>query len=164
MHNHSYTSRRVSFVLAAAALCFIEGCGGDSGPERPTVAPVKGTVNYQGQPLAGATVSFYGPGSGVPSTGVSNEQGVFELTTYEQGDGAPIGENTVTVTKFEGGADSTSAGDPMQIIQGGAPPTTAGTPPPLKALVPEHYGNTVTTPLKVTVEEGKENTPTLNLD
>jgi hypothetical protein len=158
----SQVAKRLVAGAVVAALSMV-GCGG-SESEKPGVAPVKGTVFFKGAPLAGATVSFYGPGSGVPSTGTSNEQGEFELTTFTPGDGAPIGENVVTVTKYEGSSAAPSAGDPASIITGGAPPTTTPGSGGPKSVLPEHYGNVISTPLKITIEADKTNTPKLELN
>ena len=78
------------------ALPSLAGCGGHRGPE---MAPASGVVTYQGQPLEGATVRFAGP-AGRPSTGTTNVEGRFELSAFEPGDGAVVGENIVTITKY----------------------------------------------------------------
>lgn len=160
--------QRECFLSAARTLCagamllMMLGCGG-SGPEHPAVGKVKGKVLFKGEPLAGATITFYGPGSGIASTGVSNDAGEFELTTYETGDGAPVGENTVTVSKYEGG--EVASIDPTKMAAGGPDVSmTPGSTKPPKSVIPEHYSNVASTPLKVTIEADKENTPTLELN
>jgi len=59
---------------------------------------VKGTVTFQGSPLAEADVAFT-PKGGRPATGRTDTAGQFTLTTFKTNDGAMIGEHTVTVCK-----------------------------------------------------------------
>ena len=70
-------------LLALVALC-LSGCGSSEGY---TLVPVSGTITLDGQPLAGASVSFQrsggeatvGPGSGA----VTDASGKYELKTAE---------------------------------------------------------------------------------
>ena len=67
------------------------------------VHPVTGKVTVNGQPAAGAEVVFYGAtddltGKGtVAPYGIADENGAFELRSYEPGDGAPAGKFKVTI-------------------------------------------------------------------
>ena len=54
------------------------GCGSESG-----LAPVKGRVLMNGQPLAGAAVMFHPAGGGTPATGVTDSNGDFEMETSQ---------------------------------------------------------------------------------
>lgn len=74
------------------------GCGAAD------MAPVKGRVLCNGKPVREAAVTFSPiPTSakdmepGKPSTGFSEEDGTFVLSTYKNFDGAHVGENNVTV-------------------------------------------------------------------
>jgi hypothetical protein len=60
--------------------------------------PVKGTVTFQGSPLAEADVAFT-PTGGRPATGRTDAAGRFTLTTFRTNDGAMTGEHIVTVCK-----------------------------------------------------------------
>jgi hypothetical protein len=68
---------------------------------RPKVYPVAGKVLHKGQPAAGARVVFHPSGVADPQAlrplATVGPDGSFALTSYEQGDGAPLGEYTVTV-------------------------------------------------------------------
>ncbi len=85
------------FVLAA-------GCSSGGDVEgRVKVYPVSGAVKVGGQPASGARVVFYGatpeltgPGTVSPAA-IADENGVFQLQSYEPGDGAPAGSFNVTV-------------------------------------------------------------------
>lgn len=72
------------------------GCGSDL----PATAPVRGTVLLDGEPLTrfdNAAVLLT-PRGGRMASGVIDEDGAFELSTYEPGDGAPVGPADVTVS------------------------------------------------------------------
>ena len=85
------------FLVAGVALC-LPSCG--SG--RKAVYQVHGQVFAKnGQPAADAFVVFHPVDAAdgdahIPSAYV-NEDGSFSLTTYTQGDGAPVGEYIVTI-------------------------------------------------------------------
>jgi len=83
-------------ALAIAALASTSVC---SGPARLAVFPVKGRVLFNGQTAPGATLAFHPKGSpdAPHPRGTVDPQGNFNLTTYEPGDGAPLGEYLVTV-------------------------------------------------------------------
>jgi len=85
--------QRASAGLALALLLII-GCGRGT----PLTMPVKGTVTFQGSPLAEADVAFT-PKGGRPASGRTDAAGRFTLTTFRTNDGAMIGEHTVTVCK-----------------------------------------------------------------
>ncbi|MEX1229521.1 MAG: carboxypeptidase-like regulatory domain-containing protein [Planctomycetaceae bacterium] len=138
-------SQRLTWIACGLfALC---GCGGSDAPE---LAPVKGTVNYQGKPVENASVTFT-PAKGTPASGQTNAEGVFTLTSLGR-DGAAVGENVVTITKMEGeaGAVSNAGRD--------APPQI-----PQVSLVPAKYAHPEKSGLKETVEAGKDNDFTFDL-
>jgi hypothetical protein len=118
------------------------GCGGAGSP-----VAVKGMVKLDGNPLAGATVTFMPTGdSGRPATGETDRNGVFHLTSLRKDDGAFPGDYRVVVTKIQ-------AIDPP-------PPTNSGEPDAVlkhyqslksqkrTALLPSLYGSYATTPLR----------------
>jgi len=69
---------------------------------QPQVFPVSGTVILDGQPLAGASVTF-SPSTEQSSAAaaMTNDAGEFELTTFKPRDGAAAGSYRVSITKFE---------------------------------------------------------------
>jgi hypothetical protein len=84
----------LALVLALAA-----GCG--SRPQSPIpLSEVKGTVNYKGQPLAKGTISFM-PVGGTNTASGEIENGVYSLSTFVKGDGAPPGDYKVAVSAWE---------------------------------------------------------------
>jgi uncharacterized GH25 family protein len=89
---------RIRLLAVALVAGLAAGCGG------PTVAPVKGRVIYNGQPVKEAAVTFSPAGpadkleTGKPGTGFTDENGYFELSTFKKYDGALVGTHTVHVT------------------------------------------------------------------
>jgi hypothetical protein len=83
-------------------LATLAGCSQpDDG--RIEVYPVTGKVTVNGAPAAGAEVVFYGAtpelkGPNVaPPEGMTDENGEFQLRTYDADDGAPAGTFNVSV-------------------------------------------------------------------
>jgi hypothetical protein len=89
---------RARFLAAALIASLAAGCGG------PTMAPVKGRVLYNGEPVKEAAVTFSPAGpaekleTGKPGTGFTDENGYFELSTFKTYDGAIVGTHSVHVT------------------------------------------------------------------
>jgi 3',5'-cyclic AMP phosphodiesterase CpdA len=99
---------------------------GVSTANRKPVHPVRGTVHFDGTPLAGGTVSFYPIPLDKKKPTKSGDaliepDGSFVLSTYTANDGSPVGEFIVTVTGVG---------------------------------VPEKYGKPETSDLRVTVKTG----------
>jgi hypothetical protein len=82
-------SPTVGLTLLFVALA---GCGSDG----PQMAPVRGRVTLDGQPLPEASVVFQAPGT-APSGGYTDKSGNYELI-YKRGvKGALIGMHRVTI-------------------------------------------------------------------
>jgi hypothetical protein len=105
--------------LLLASCVLLAGC---SGSGRPALAPVRGTVTYKGQPVAGAAVVFLCDGAPRLAVGTTDERGEYQLTTYEPNDGAMIGNHVVTVKKKNAGAEAadTDAGATGEALHGEA--------------------------------------------
>lgn len=67
-----------------------------AGCQNSDFADVRGTVTFDGEPLAGATVQFQ-PADGSPSYAVTEADGSFRLMYSATQAGAEIGEHTVRV-------------------------------------------------------------------
>ena len=81
-------------AVLGLVLLLIAGCSRGT----PLTMPVKGTVTFQGSPLAEADVAFT-PAGGRPATGRTDAAGGFTLTTFKANDGAMVGQHIVTVCK-----------------------------------------------------------------
>jgi hypothetical protein len=115
---------RAAFTLTATALLatFAVGCSGED-DGRQEVFPVTGKITVSGSPIAGATVSYAPKGDQPVAVGKTDDKGVYELTTYEYGDGAAAGDYEVLVTKT---VQKSNESDPDQVhaameAGGGAP-------------------------------------------
>lgn len=89
---------RTGSVAAASAVLWLAGCfGGDDGPE---LGDVSGTVTLDGEPLAGATVTFTPVETdiGGPSIAQTDEDGYYELRFSISKFGAAVGEHVVQIT------------------------------------------------------------------
>lgn len=73
------------------------GCSGSS--ETPPLGLVTGVVMMNGEPLAGAEVSFV-PAKGRPSYSLTTADGKYDLIYVDKVHGALIGEHTVRITTF----------------------------------------------------------------
>src|SRR5262249_49705990 len=60
------------------------------------LAPVQGTVTLEGKPLAKGTIRFESTGHR-PATGQILNGEIVELTTYQTGDGVPVGAHKVAI-------------------------------------------------------------------
>lgn len=80
---------KVGLILLVLALA---GCDGND----TQMAPVRGRVTLDGQPLPDTSIVFQAPGM-APSGGYTDKNGDYELI-YKRGvKGAPIGLNQVTI-------------------------------------------------------------------
>lgn len=138
---------------------FLIGCGGGD-DNRPTVVAAGGTVALDGQPLPDAKVVLIPISQSRPAAyAVSDADGTFALTTFEQGDGAVPGEYLVTVTKQQ-------AENPMTTEESAAYFARTGTPPPAPTfvdLIPAQYRDAASSGLKVQVEPDGKNRFVLEL-
>ncbi len=93
---------RVSVAVMGVVLaaCALAGCAKKRPGEVP-VYPVKGRVTYKGEPMPHAVVTFFPAGQpfaqALKPRATADEDGYYELTTYELKDGAPEGEYGVIV-------------------------------------------------------------------
>lgn len=139
-------------------ICLIAGCGGGAA-DRPKTVPVSGTVVYNGQPLEGATVSFWCEGAPRAATGLTDKDGKFKLSMFAFNDGAIPGVNKITVSKAE--ASGQAAGpspeemlrNPSALAQASQQRMQDKGGAAAKPLVPAKYGSQTSTPLKETVNE-----------
>ena len=90
------SSPRLLGLLLAWFVASTLGCG----PGGPTPIPVTGRVTLDGKPVADAAVGLMPVAGGPMASGVTDAQGVFELSTVNK-PGAMPGEHAVTVTKVE---------------------------------------------------------------
>lgn len=74
------------------------GCGGSAGPE---LAPAQGTVTLNGQPLAGARVTFVSQQEGGSvGVGTTDAEGHYEISFTAKRMGAMVGPTLVRISKM----------------------------------------------------------------
>ena len=147
---------RYLMILLLATLP-LSGCSGSSEDkwtkQRPETIPAGGSVTFKGEPLEGATVVFRSNGAQPQAAvGRTDKEGKFQLRTFEDGDGAVPGEQTVTITcvKSEGPAEGTNLDEANVVIKE-------------ISLIPEKYGDPAKSGLKATVVPEQENQFTFDL-
>ena len=137
---------RTSLVVVIVVAAALGGCGGAS--DAPALGRVTGTVTYLGQPLANATVVFLPERPGVRSaSGITDQNGRFELMSDIPGDGAVLGKHRVTIT-------ARAPDQPLTAEQQLALQSTGISPPPAKALIPEKFFRFDTSGLTAEVKSG----------
>ncbi len=137
-------------LLSLLSLTFFVGCGGGGGEDqwtkdRPKVVPVSGTVTYKGEVVEGADVVFRSAGQKNPAYALTDAEGRFELTTFDQGDGAVPGSHQVRISKIV--VEQPEIKDPEGII----PPTKE------ENHLPAKYNDFEKSKLTATVQEEGEN-------
>lgn len=161
-----------NLLLLLAAISFL-GCSSGG----PAMAPVSGVVTYKGAPVEGAVVSFTSADAPRGSSGTTDAQGIYKLSTFGEFDGAPLGSFRVSVIKLDPAAKPDSAMKTTEIkadqpLPGGgtpklettlpgagagmmpSPPGASAGPP---SLLPAKYADPGKSGLTAKVEAGKEN-------
>jgi hypothetical protein len=115
----------------------------------PKLGKVQGKVTYQGKPLGSGRVVFTpaegkGGESGHGASGQIESDGSYEMTTFNTGDGAILGQHIVTVMVPEKAGESAKP-DKYSQIKYVLP----------KNLTPAKYATADKSPLRCTVVEGK---------
>lgn len=138
---------RSCLLWSAIVVIGLLGCS--SGVKSPVCYPVHGKVTSKGKPLADAVVVLHRIGGDVEGNqkpmAVAKADGIFELTTYSSGDGAPPGEYAITV-------------ELRALTTGGEEPIRNG-----PNTLPPKYAKPETSGLKFTVIEGENEIPPIEL-
>jgi hypothetical protein len=144
--------------MLVVVLGLLGGCSRNSG--RPETAPVTGRITYRGEPVRGATVAFIGERAPRFGSGLTDDDGRFQISTFENGDGAVLGKHLVTVTK----ADASSSTDVP--VDKSLSPEERGRATeeaferalqrgPLRSLLPKKYSDPNTTDIRLEVLPGE---------
>lgn len=148
-------------IAGSAFVLLVAGCTwlGCKGSDRPATYPVRGTVTYHGQPLVDAAVTFMADGASRAAVGKTDQAGSFQLTTYEQHDGAVPGSHVITVKKY----DSEPPSPPVASADGSVDPAAeanytaamARWQMTAKLAVPQKYTDRKTSDLRREVMAGE---------
>jgi hypothetical protein len=96
--------RLVGFILLCCGVALVSapGCGGSSAAAKTHKVSGKVTTT-DGAPAKGVTVGFTGTGSkAFQSSGTTGDDGSYQLSTFEDNDGAPEGDYTVGISDAGG--------------------------------------------------------------
>jgi hypothetical protein len=139
---------RTALVAAAVLAALAAGCGPSNGVP---VARARGTITYKGKPVAKAAVAFLPEKPGVvPALATTDENGTFRLSTYGNGDGAPVGWCRVAISL-------TGPPPPLPPHLEKAEAAAETLRMPGKPLIPPKYFLPDTSKLRAEVVAGKDN-------
>lgn len=133
------------------------GCGKqDSIP----VVKASGTVLYKGEPLDEAAIEFHPEEGQRPASAVTDSTGHFTVQTVAaKADGAMVGSFRVAIRKTVNKAPKVAA------TSNDGPPGSAKVPmPDLKSVIPQKWTSPDTSGLTATIEKGKENVFTFEIE
>src|SRR5262245_13443642 len=130
------------FGSVALVLCLgLAGCS-----DRPTLGKVKGTVTLDDKPLPRATLTFETTGARPATATVVNGE-IVEATTFDKGDGVPVGTHRVVVDATED-ASSTGTANPGEARKPAANNMVG------KSLIPARYNDPSTSGLTAEIKRG----------
>lgn len=115
------------WLLVLSAL-FAAGCG-----KEPPLVKVSGKVTHNGKPVPGLFLNFE-PDNGRPSWAITDREGRFTLSCFEDNDGAVVGSHRVYVSIKDEGQEE------MRKYR-----SEVLTPAEIQAIL-KKYGNRETTP------------------
>lgn len=134
--------RQKPITLGATMLLWmvvVSGCSSSTSE----LVPVSGKVTLDGDPVEAAVVVFEPEGGGPLASGFSDASGWFTLTCGDQGKGARIGMNRVSITKTKLAA-AQSAEEEYDLDEA------------IQWLVPAKYANNQTSRITVEVKRGMD--------
>ena len=141
-------------TIVCSSIFLAVGCGPSS--ELPKVAPVNGTVTYNGEPVPNANISFTPEDTkiGHAAMGTTNSSGKFQLTTFNTNDGAIPGKYKVAIIAQTNPLEGVAPGRADVQLQLGQGQNVPGVKKleKAKALIPEKYFKDETSGLVYTVE------------
>ncbi len=149
------SSKLASFYLLSllALSLFCAGCGNNNG-----LMPVAGVITLEGNPLPGAVVCFQPIEGGRPSIGTTDENGSYELTYIETGDGALLGSHQVTVTALAKNKSTPPLDEKATMLA-----ELTGKSSKINWLAPKRYSNLKNSGLSFVVKQGEKNVANFDL-
>lgn len=142
-------------TLPVLLVVFLLGCGGQDewSSKRPKVYSAGGVVKLDGQPLEGAVVVYHSQSHQIAAQGTSDAEGRFELTTFDDQDGAADGPHKVVVTKRVYEQVKTKYDSPEEASVASIP----------KDVLPLKYAAPTTTDIEVTINADGDNDAVIEL-
>lgn len=143
-------------ALMIAACVSQAGCSSGTSSRDP-VYKVTGKVTYKGAPVVGADITFLCTAPERSAFGRTNDEGVYNLTTFSANDGAVEGKHSVTIKQLP------VATTPVPIAStetdAYVPPEQDQSTDPVapKSTLPANYGDAATSGLIAVVSKDGEN-------
>jgi len=137
----------LSLLAGLGLLLPLAGCSANAG--MPKLGKVSGKVTYKGKPLEYGHIVFTpaagkGGETGQSATGEIGSDGSYEMTTFNTGDGAILGQHVITV-------EARNKAEMPKV----KPDSTIDYVLP-KSTVPSIYASAEKSPLRFTVKEGSQ--------
>jgi hypothetical protein len=132
-------------ALVAMYCLLLCSCGGKEGQDRKETFPVTGVVHVDGKAVAQLAVKcadVKGIDREAPtlSSAFTDEEGKFEISTYEKSDGIPVGDYVLTFEWREWQQISASYGGPDKLNERYMDPKTSEVKFTVKAGEPTDLG------------------------
>jgi hypothetical protein len=140
--------------LSALFWCLLVLANSGCGSKYPPTAPVSGKITINGKPVNQGRISFHPTTGERPALANIQPDGSYSLTTFEQGDGALLGQHKVSVksTRIEN-APAMPAKDFQEEAKQAAEVAKKGGPQ-LVFIVDKKYYDERTTDLEAEVKPG----------
>jgi len=131
-------------LISVGLMIPLVGCSRD--PNLPKLGKVTGKVTYNGKPVTSGHVVFTpaegkGGETGQTATGEIASDGGYEMTTFNTGDGAILGQHIVTVQVRSGEMPKPKPDSTIDYVLP-------------KSALPSTYSSAEKSPLRYTVKEG----------
>lgn len=133
-------------MIVATSCVATFGCHSD----HPDLAEVAAKVTIDGKPLGNGTITFESEGHR-PAIGRIVDGSIVEITTYEPGDGVPVGHHKVAISSTE----QPRTADPGKGSRPGEKPIQASNYMLGRSLIPSRYNSPGTSGLTADIESGK---------
>jgi hypothetical protein len=143
-------SHRIAGLIVLALM--LTACGAEG---RKPVFPMSGKALFEGEPMAGAMLTFHPLDDKDPrairSQATVDAEGNYQLTTYFTGDGAPAGDYAITI--YWPDRPAANPDEPVEEEVDKLPPDRLA----------KSFTNPKTTVLRVKVREQPKNTLDINV-
>jgi hypothetical protein len=142
-----------SKVLLPLVLC-VTFCVNSGCSKNPSLGRVTGTVTFDGKPLEEGTIIFTVSGTR-DASGLIKQGEIQQVTSFQPGDGAPMGEAKVSIIAVKRGGGSISQND-VSGVDSGNPAMSSGRSMMTTSefLIPTRYTNPETSGLTATISNG----------
>jgi len=156
----------VTVVLAVGCSRYVEDKWSRA---RPATHRAGGVVEYQGQPVPRAIVTFVARdesrGKEFSAVGLTDDRGRYELKTFRPGDGAIVGSHRVMIEKRSlGGGQAEDDKIPTNREEYDAQRAAQAGSPKIVSHLPAKYGSAETSGLTADVTEKGQNDFVFRLD